>query len=289
MTNFKGYFFAAAAAASYGTNPIFAIPLYHEGMNVESVLFFRYLMAVAIMGFAVLAKRPGVLRMKLSEYGLLGVMGFFMVMSSITLFASYNHLSAGIASTLLFFYPVIVAIIMALFYGERMTTKSIVCLATAFAGVALLSKNEDGTMISLWGITLVMLSSLSYALYLIYINRGKLTHLPSMAVTFVVLVAGFLVLAIHLSLFGELTIPQSSYAWFNAIGLGLFPTVISLICTSKAIECIGSTKTAIFGAFEPLTAVALGIIILGETLTLRPAIGMVLIFVSVTILMSRKR
>ena len=289
MSNLKGYLFAAIAAASYGTNPIFAIPLYREGISVTSVLFMRYAMAVAIMFFATMIKSPKAFVIKPKYVGLLAFMGILMVLSSIALFESYKYLSAGIASTLLFFYPVMVAIIMAFFYKERLTKKSWECLVTAFLGVVILSKNDDGGFISLLGLTLVMLSSLSYAIYLVYINRGPMKKINTSTITFYVILGGFLVMIPYCLLDGGLMLPKTTPAWINAIGLGFFPTVISLIFTSRAIALIGSTETAIFGALEPLTAVILGILILGETLTITPAIGMILIFVSVTVLMMKKR
>ena len=288
MSNLKGYLFAAIAAASYGTNPIFAIPLYREGISVTSVLFMRYAMAVAIMFFATMIKSPKAFVIKPKYVGLLAFMGILMVLSSIALFESYKYLSAGIASTLLFFYPVMVAIIMAIFYKERLTKKSWACLVTAFLGVVILSKNDDGGFISLLGLTLVMLSSLSYAIYLVYINRGPMKKINTSTITFYVILGGFLVMIPYCLLDGGLMLPKTTPAWINAIGLGFFPTVISLIFTSRAIALIGSTETAIFGALEPLTAVILGILILGETLTITPAIGMILIFVSVTVLMMKR-
>lgn len=289
MSHIKGYLFAAIAAASYGTNPIFAIPLYREGISVTSVLFMRYAMAVAIMFFATMIKSPKAFVIKPKYVGLLAFMGILMVLSSIALFESYKYLSAGIASTLLFFYPVMVAVIMAIFYKERLTKKSWACLVTAFLGVVILSKNDDGGFISLLGLTLVMLSSLSYAIYLVYINRGPMKKINTSTITFYVILGGFLVMIPYCLLDGGLMLPKTTPAWINAIGLGFFPTVISLIFTSRAIAMIGSTETAIFGALEPLTAVILGILILGETLTITPAIGMILIFVSVTVLMMKKR
>ena len=289
MSNLKGYLFAAIAAASYGTNPIFAIPLYREGISVTSVLFMRYAMAVAIMFFATMIKSPKAFVIKPKYVGLLAFMGILMVLSSIALFESYKYLSAGIASTLLFFYPVMVAVIMAIFYKERLTKKSWACLVTAFLGVVILSKNDDGGFISLLGLTLVMLSSLSYAIYLVYINRGPMKKINTSTMTFYVILGGFLVMIPYCLLDGGLMLPKTTPAWINAIGLGFFPTVISLIFTSRAIALIGSTETAIFGALEPLTAVILGILILGETLTIGPAIGMILIFVSVTVLMMKKK
>lgn len=289
MSNLKGYLFAAIAAASYGTNPIFAIPLYREGISVTSVLFMRYAMAVAIMFFVTMIKSPKAFVIKPKYVGLLAFMGILMVLSSIALFESYKYLSAGIASTLLFFYPVMVAVIMAIFYKERLTKKSWACLITAFLGVVILSKNDDGGFISLLGLTLVMLSSLSYAIYLVYINRGPMKKINTSTITFYVILGGFLVMIPYCLLDGGLMLPKTTPAWINAIGLGFFPTVISLIFTSRAIALIGSTETAIFGALEPLTAVILGILILGETLTITPAIGMILIFVSVTVLMMKKK
>ena len=289
MSNLKGYLFAAIAAASYGTNPIFAIPLYREGISVTSVLFMRYAMAVAIMFFTTMIKSPKAFVIKPKYVGLLAFMGILMVLSSIALFESYKYLSAGIASTLLFFYPVMVAVIMAIFYKERLTKKSWACLVTAFLGVVILSKNDDGGFISLLGLTLVMLSSLSYAIYLVYINRGPMKKINTSTITFYVILGGFLVMIPYCLLDGGLMLPKTTPAWINAIGLGFFPTVLSLIFTSRAIALIGSTETAIFGALEPLTAVILGILILGETLTITPAIGMILIFVSVTVLMMKKK
>lgn len=289
MSNLKGYLFAAIAAASYGTNPIFAIPLYREGISVTSVLFMRYAMAVAIMFFATMIKSPKAFIIKPKYVGLLAFMGILMVLSSIALFESYKYLSAGIASTLLFFYPVMVAIIMAIFYKERLTKKSWACLVTAFLGVVILSKNDDGGFISLLGLALVMFSSLAYAIYLVYINRGPMKNIDTSTITFYVVVGGFLVMILNCIIDGGVTFPATTKGWINAVGLGVFPTVISLIFTSRAIALIGSTETAIFGALEPLTAVILGILILGETLTIGPAIGMILIFVSVTVLMMKKR
>ena len=141
----KGYIFAAIAAASYGTNPIFAIPLNHEGISVSSVLFMRYAMAVAIMFVFTMIKSPKSLIIKPKHIGVLAFMGILMVLSSIGLFASYKYLSAGIASTLLFLYPVMVAVIMAIFYKERLTKKSWACLVTAFIGVVILSKDDRGS------------------------------------------------------------------------------------------------------------------------------------------------
>lgn len=52
----KGYILGAVAAATYGMNPLFALPLYKAGMNPDSVLFFRYLFAIPVLGMMIVAR-----------------------------------------------------------------------------------------------------------------------------------------------------------------------------------------------------------------------------------------
>ena len=83
--------------------------------------------------------------------------------------------------------------------------------------------------------------------------------------------------------------PTTPMMWFCCAGLGLFPTVISLVFTAQAIQRIGSTQTALLGALEPVTAVSLGILLLGETLTWVEFTGMCLIFLSVSVVIKSRQ
>ena len=139
------------------------------------------------------------------------------------------------------------------------------------------------------GALLVLLSSLSYAIYLVGLNKTRVRTIASMPVTFYVLCFGFLLFVWRICFGGAFTLPQHGVMWLNLIALGLLPTVVSLLLTAWAIQRIGSTSTALFGALEPVTAVALGIIFLGESINLREFMGMVLIFVSVTLVVYRRK
>lgn len=114
----KGYFLGALGAASYGTNPIFAIPLYNCGMDSESVLFFRYLLAIPVIALMMKARGRS-FALKKGDIVPALAMGILMALSSYTLFVSYKYMGAGIASTLLFLYPIMVAVIMSVFFKEK--------------------------------------------------------------------------------------------------------------------------------------------------------------------------
>ena len=311
MKNYTGYVFAALAAASYGTNPVFAKPLYADGMNPDSVLLFRYAFGIALLGLLMIWngwRRHNLLTaFRVSRHSLpqLVILGILMALSSLTLFLSYNYMPVGIASTLLFTYPILVAVIMTLVYHEPMSWLVVICLLLATSGVGMLceqgetpldTSNLSNTLPSPWGVSpfmigalLVLLSSLSYAIYLVGLNKTRVRTIASMPVTFYVLCFGFLLFVWRICFGGAFTLPQHGVMWLNLIALGLLPTVVSLLLTAWAIQRIGSTQTALFGALEPVTAVALGIIFLGESINLREFLGMVLIFVSVTLVVYRRK
>ena len=307
---FKGYFYAFLAAASYGTNPIFAKPLYADGMNPDSVLLFRYLLAVMVLipmmawnGYLRHRKEPSMLSLsaamaqtfQVSRHSLpqLIVMGILMAMSSLTLFVSYNYMPVGIASTLLFVYPIMTALIMMLCFGEKLSWLVLGCLLLACGGIGLLCPIENGTFdLSgdfFIGFLIVMLSGLSYAIYLVGLNKTRLRTIASMPVTLYVLIFGTLVFVFRLMVSSPLTLPQQPAMWLNLLGLGILPTIVSLVFTAKAIQNIGSTQTALLGAMEPVTAVILGFFILGETVSLRDIMGMILILIAVTLVVCRRK
>lgn len=281
----KGYALGVIAAATYGMNPLFALPLYEAGMNPESVLFFRYLFAIPVLG-AMIKLRGRDFKLKRKEVFPLIIMGLLMALSSLTLFQSYNYMAAGIASTLLFVYPIMVALIIAFLFKEKLTLQTILCIILALGGIALLYKGEDGSTLSLLGVLLVIVSALSYAIYIVAANRPLLREIATLKLTFYVLVFGFSLFLVRVDFGANLHVVDTWYLWGNLLALAVFPTAISFLCTTQAIQYIGSTPTAILGALEPLTAVFFGVTVFGESLTVRVGCGIMMIVFAVTIIVA---
>lgn len=281
----KGYLLGALAAASYGMNPLFALPLYSDGMDPYSVLFFRYLFAIPILGI-MLKARGRTFAVSRHDILPLVVMGLLLAMSSLSLFLSYNYMEAGIASTMLFVYPIMVAVIMTIFFRERITAQTASCIFVALVGIALLYKGSDGATLNATGVMWVMVSALSYALYIVGVNRPRLKGIATLKLTFYALVFGFSIFIVCTDFGRALTFPSAWYKWGNLVALALFPTAISFLCTTQAIQYIGSTPTAILGALEPLTAVFFGVTVFGEALTPRLMFGIVMIIAAVSALVA---
>ena len=284
----KGYIYGAVAAATYGMNPLFALPLYQDGMDADSVLFFRYLLAIPIL-WAMIRWRGRDFRLTRRELPALVVLGLLMACSSLTLFLSYTYMAAGIASTLLFVYPILVALIMAIFFKEKISLLTVMCIALALVGIAMLYKGDGDATLSLAGVALVMASSLSYAIYMVGVNLPRVREVPTVKLTFYALLFGFSVFVVRVGVGSGLSVPAHWYHWLNLVALAVLPTVVSFVSTTIAIQYIGSTPTAILGALEPLTAVFFGVMIFGEALTPRIVGGIVLIVVAVTMIIAGGR
>ena len=381
----KGFFFGILAAVSYGVNPLGAKYLYEEGLNVESVLFYRYGLAALIIAGIMAGKiflrgkvasmvgepcrttgtiastssatgdgsatgetsvtepvevtdgkpaevtdgkpaevtdgKPaetvgGIETFKVSrgELSTLTALGLLFVISSLTLYCSFLYMDSGVACSLLFVYPVMTAVLMAMLYGEKITKATSAAIALSLVGVLLLYKGDGETVLSTAGVLLVMVSALSYALYIIVANRASapeseletshnrfakfLPHratihrldMSAMKLSFYVLI----VCAVSMVLF-SLTSPErhimplvTGREWGYSLMLAIVPTVFSLVSMGIAVRIIGSTPTAIMGALEPLTAVVIGLTVFHEALTVNLVTGIALILTAViTIILSK--
>lgn len=283
----KGFILGAIAAASYGMNPLFTLPLYSAGMSVDTVLFYRYSLAVIVLGIMMKFQKQS-FAIKRVDVLPLCIMGLLFAFSSLFLFMSYNYMDAGIASTILFVYPVLVAIIMAVVFKEKVSPITMFSIALAFVGISMLCKSPGGQTLSLVGITFVFLSSLSYAIYIVGVNRSSLKDMPIAKLTFYVLLFGLSVYVVRLQFCTELQVIPTPMLWINAVSLAVFPTVISLVTMTKAIHYIGSTPTAILGALEPVTALFFGVLVFGEQLTPRIILGILMVITAVTLIIGGK-
>ena len=278
----KGVILAIISAICYGMNPLGALFLYEEGLNVNSVIFYRFIFASILLAIFMLIKKDS-FYLKFKEIILLALLGLLFGISAISLFNSFLYMDAGLASTVLFIYPIFVAIIMALFFKEKNSIITILSIIFAFLGVVLLYES-DGANVSNFGIFLVIVSSLCYAIYIVIINQYL--KISALKVTFYSMLFCTITILIHSFFDSSLNImPLVNFnMWFYTIFLALVPTIISLLFLIKAIQIVGSTSASILGALEPLTAVLIGVYVFNEKITFWLVIGIVFILFGVLLI-----
>ena len=282
----KGVICGIASAVFYGTNPFGALSLRQEGIETNSALFYRISIACAILGLVMLVRRSS-FKVSLRELGVLAVLGVVFAASSLTFFLSFNYLDSGLACSLLFVYPVMVAVLMAVFFKERLKPSAIFALALALGGIALLYGGGSEGALSPVGIMLILISALTYAVYIVVVNSG--IQMSSVKMTFYVLLFCSMTIGLYdLIVAGGVDPLTTPASYFYAFMLALVPTVLSLVLMTMAVHLVGSTPTAIMGAMDPMTAVIVGVTVFGEVLTLRAVCGMILILIAVMIIILGK-
>ncbi len=287
-----GYAAGIVTGVTYGLNPLFAKPLMQAGVPVDTMLSFRYLLAVAILGMWLLFRHES-FRVNAAQFVRLCILGVLFGFSSLLLFLSYNYIPAGLATTIVFLYPVLVAIIM-VFLKVYPTLQVWLSIVLTFIGVLVLSRPSGGVSFSVAGLLLAGGSALAYAMYLVIVNRSRrLRTVSNHVLTFYALLIGSLLFVIR-SLFSGEDFMQGVggwYCWMNLVGLAVFPTLVSLLTLAVATRLIGATRTSVLGVFEPVTAIAVGSVFFGELLTLNVIVGICITLFAVTfmVLSDKKR
>ncbi len=286
-SSLKGAVCGVTAAVAYGTNPLFSLNLYARGMDVESVLFYRFAIAALVLGAALLLSGHS-LAVSRRQMATLVPAGLVFAISSQTLYQSFLYMDAGVACSILFIYPILVAVIMTLFFHERASLLTYGCIALATAGIAMLYQGDGSGALSTVGLLLVVASSLAYAVYIVGVDHSALRTVPSARMTFWVLASGA-VLFFALTGFGLRLSPVGADAASvaNVLGVALVPTIIPILFINIAIKNVGPTYSAIIGALEPVTALAIGAAVFGEHITGRIALGALMILVAVTLIVAR--
>lgn len=284
-----GVIAAMVAAVSYGTNPLWAHYLVEDGVWTHSMLLGRFVAATAMLGLWAAATRQP-LAVPRGDMGMVALGGCLFGFSSLGLFGAFRFMDSGLSCTLLFVTPVIVAALMAALANERPGAAMLAAMALAISGMALLTRAGSGVHFSWTGFALVMFSATSYALYMVTVNVHRIGRLPPLVLTFWTFFSCAILMAVAAFAQGaKLNTPHSATGWLNLAMLALVPSVLSLVTVNLAIPRIGSTATALIGALEPVTGVAIGTFVMGEAFTPRYAAGIGLIFASVFVTVANQR
>ena len=278
-----GYPAGIITGITYGLNPLFAKPLMNAGASTEAILFFRYGIAVILLGAYLLLKKEN-FRITLKQAGVLFSLGLLYTASSTFLFEAYKYIASGLATTLVFLFPAMVAIIM-VFLKVVPSWPVWLSIAATFAGVMIMTGGAGAEKVNPLGVWFSIASAFVYALFIVIINRSKvISSIPNSLLTFYALLTGtFFFIGRCLFSGADLMAGiDGGMAWCNLIGLAVLPTIVSTASLAVATRNIGATKASVLGVFEPITAILVGTVVFGEALTPNIIAGILISIVAVT-------
>jgi len=283
----NGIFYAVISSASFGFSPLFSIGLLAAGLSNFDVLSYRWGIAGIVLMIYAFCKKKSLRINSFDEGWKILLMSALRAITSVTLLIGYANISSGIASTINFMYPVIVALCMMFLFGEHKSWVDMGAIAVAIFGVYLLASGDslivEGGNTSL-GLTCSIISAFSFAAYYILMKQLKADKIEVVKFTTWIMLLSAVYFIICAFIFeGELQMIHGGKNWLYILGLGLWSTMISNFTGVKAVRRIGPTLTSILGALQPVTAVILGVTFLNEHLYMKSLIGILLILAAVTV------
>ena len=275
---------AILSSATFGFAPFFTLGLLAAGLGPCEVLTYRWGIAalfLTLVGFATghsFKLRKGDLKVVLGLSVLRAATSFCLVIA-------YANIASGTASTIHFIYPLAVAAAMILFFKEKCSPTILAAIVTSIVGASLLSINGAATPTgnTTLGMITACLSVVCYGGYMIGVKNTRAAQIDSTALTCYVMAFGALFFILGGWATGGVRLVTDGKTWIDILGLAIPATAISNIALVWGIKRIGPTLTSFFGAFEPLTAVVLGIAIFNEPFSLISGIGIALIIAAVSI------
>lgn len=289
-TSIKGFSYAALSSSTFGLAPFFTLSLLIAGFSSFEVLAYRW--GIASLALALFGIMLGeTFRISRKDWGTVFILSLFRAATSFSLVIAYQNIASGVASTIHFMYPLAVAVVMMCFFGEKKSFSILFAVVVSLIGAGLLSTGkidfEGGDTTT--GMIAAALSVFFYGGYIVGVRKSRAVQIPSMALTCYVMGLGALFFILGALLTGGIRLATEGHTWLNILGLALPATAISNITLVKAIKHIGPTLTSIFGALEPLTAVAIGCWVFKENFTLNSAIGILLILTAVTMVVVHEK
>ena len=289
----NGIFYAVISSMSFGFSPLFSLALIAAGLSDFDILSYRWLIAGLVLMIYAFAKKKTLRLNSFDEAWKIVLLSALRAITSVTLLIGYVNISSGIAATLNFMYPVIVTLTMVVFFGEKRSAIDYVAILASIFGVYLLASGDSivahGGNTKL-GLICSLISAFSFAAYYIVMKQVKADKIEVVKFTTWIMMLSAVYFIICAFIFnGKLTIITDARSWLNALGLGLWATMVSNITGVKGIRRIGPTMTSILGALQPVTAVILGVLFLGEHLYLRSLIGISIILVAVSIIVLHQK
>ena len=187
-------------------------------------------------------------------------MALFYDTEALLMILGYNYIPSGVATTLVFSYPIWTELLMLIFFHERFSLGTLGAMTLAIMGVACMSNMGGDGSIHPLGVVIEMAAGFSYALYMVSMPHMRVRHMGSLKLTFYVFLIGALFFVIL------------SFFFFDGV---------------RGVDS-SATLTAILGAFEPLTAMIISILVFGDALTPGICIGFVFIISAVLLLIFLK-
>lgn len=280
----KGYIYTALSAIIFGLMPLLTKIIIARGATSLTIPFFRVFYVTIVLFFVLKIKKIDLYLEKRDLLSAILTSIFGSGLTIIILNESYNYVDTGIATSLHFLYPLFVAILCCFFYGEKIKKKQILSLSFALVGIICFMSKGNG---SLFGYFLAIASGLTYAFYLVKMDKSGLVKMNALKLSFYL--ALFTTIEIFtMNLFmQEVVFKMDALSYGLLLVLALSSSFLATVLLQKGVLLLGSTRASFICLLEPVTSMIVGILWLNEAFTLNKGLGGLAIIISLIIFLKK--
>lgn len=293
-STWQGFGLAVGGTLLFSFKSIFIKLLYLQGLQADSVLVLRMLIALPLylmMLVFSLKKRSAlssITNSTLLYTVIAGFLGYYL--ASLLDLMGLELITAQLERLTLFSYPLLVALISVVFLKQKLRLKLVFALVVSYLGLVLVMLQEElllGSQVGL-GVALVSASALTFAVYL-SISKPLIARLGSVLFTSLAMsISSLLVFSHGFVTLDWVDVDITMIAWFWLVLLAIFSTVIPSFMISAAIGRIGAVQASAVGMLGPVFTIVLAIYFLEEPFTLMIGIGALLVLMGVGSLQFRR-
>ncbi len=282
MSKGKAILSVLLSASAFGLLPLFSTVAYANGFNTLTLNLFRSVFASGVL-FVYMRLRRVDWRVDRRHYVALAKVSAIGSVAMLTLAASYKYTSTGLATLLHYVYPTAVMVGSILFYGEVFSLQRAYSLALSVAGLCLLIGSPSASSLNPRGVALALVSGVSYGWSVLVLSYEGINTLDPLALTW-----GQAVMRAVIFLFASILTGKMSLAftWQGAVSVLL----LAVICNSVGgvllqigLNVLNPTTATILSAFEPITSLIVGVVLLREEVTWQQLVGAAFILASMII------
>ncbi len=270
----RGTLLAVASGLLYGLLGYFGMNILNSGLSVYNLSFWRFAIASLFMAFIFFVKhnQGGSLRQHL-EAMIVG--GIFYTIPGVLFFMASQLIGTGQSMVIFFVYPAFVMVLNWIINKQPIKLSYCWSFLVILVGLILLVDLSELSF-DLAGISLSLLSALSYAIYIFLSKKATISAINSTFMVSLGCAGCALVLAM---LDNSLVVPTEISQWINILGLGIVCSAVPILLLLKAMKYIATDKASLVSVLEPVFTVIFGVILLGEVMNFNNVIGVIMILV----------
>jgi drug/metabolite transporter (DMT)-like permease len=281
----QGWLMALITTLLFSAIPPITKVLLQNGLETNTFLVIRYVFSSILLLSTLAIGQPQNLRVDARGLAFCFLCGFLYAGAAWTFTQALTYLSSSITSMIMAVAP-LVTFLLLLLRGEKPTLRMLIRFTLSFIGVYLIL--GPGGQVNIFGVILVLLSCLFYALYMVCLQWFLKNYLAQTSVLYIILSLTFFI-TLNWLIQGPSLQPMSLKGWMFMLFIIIGGTYLAQLFLFRAVQVLGSGQMVLFGSLEIMLTLVWSALFLSDRLSLLQWLGCGLILLGMILAIEKRK